>query len=384
VTTVVYTDGACSGNPGPGGWAWAVPGGRYASGCEAQSTNQRMEIAAALDAVRQLDGPLDVVSDSTYVVNCFRDRWWEGWIKRGWLNSQKKPVANRDLWEPFIELVRERGDVEFRWVKGHSGDPMNDLVDRLAVEAATSQQGRIGVGEPAQLGPADDVSWSARRRVAEDMAEELAELPELELDLSGPAEGVSGPALARAALRRDGAEVESPHARPGVEGHSLVVLGHRPTELGGYDDNPLTDAVRDRLADVVGAKAEMHDDLVVVSGLRLGAEMLGAEVAVELGVPLVAVLPYPDPDSVWPSASRARFRDLVDHARDVVLLQKKAPESKQKAGAALARRDAWLARNVDEAVLVWDGQDAALGKLFRSLEDRLGDDVWVIDPAELV
>jgi ribonuclease HI len=76
VTTVVYTDGACSGNPGPGGWAWAVPGGRFASGFEAQSTNQRMEIAAAFDAVQNLEGPLDVVSDSTYVVNCFRDRWW--------------------------------------------------------------------------------------------------------------------------------------------------------------------------------------------------------------------------------------------------------------------------------------------------------------------
>ena len=110
----------------------------------------------------------------------------------------------------------------------------------------------------------------------------------------------------------------------------------------------------------------------MVSGLRLGAEMLGAEVAVELGVPLAAVLPYPDPDSVWPAESRVRFKELIDAARDTVLLQKKVPESKQKAGAALARRDAWLVRNVDEALLVWDGQDAALGRLFRSLEDRLG------------
>ncbi len=61
-----------------------------------------------------------MVSDSTYVVNCFRDGWREGWRRRGWLNSQKKPVANRDLWEPFVELVHERGDVTFRWVKGHS------------------------------------------------------------------------------------------------------------------------------------------------------------------------------------------------------------------------------------------------------------------------
>ncbi len=134
--TVVYTDGACSGNPGPGGWAWAVPGGAQAFGADPATTNQRMELTAALEAIRALPGPLEVVSDSTYVVNCFRDRWWEGWMKRGWRNSKKEPVANRDLWEPLIDLVLARGDVTFRWVKGHSEDPMNDLVDQLAVEAA--------------------------------------------------------------------------------------------------------------------------------------------------------------------------------------------------------------------------------------------------------
>jgi ribonuclease HI len=93
-----------------------------------------MEIRAALEAVRSLGGgPLVVVSDSTYVVNCFRDRWWQGWTARGWVNSAKKPVANRDLWEPLITEVNDRGDVTFRWVKGHSGDEMNDLVDSLAV-----------------------------------------------------------------------------------------------------------------------------------------------------------------------------------------------------------------------------------------------------------
>ena len=133
-TTEVWTDGACSGNPGPGGWAWAVPDGRQAAGGAPNTTNQRMEIQAALEAVRALTGPLVVVSDSTYVVNCFRDGWWRGWLVRGWTNSQKKPVANRDLWEPLVQLVQDRGDVTFRWVKGHSGDAMNDLVDRLAVE----------------------------------------------------------------------------------------------------------------------------------------------------------------------------------------------------------------------------------------------------------
>jgi ribonuclease HI len=135
-TTEVWTDGACSGNPGPGGWAWAVPDGRQAAGGAAVTTNQRMEIQAALEAVRALPGPLVVVSDSTYVVNCFRDGWWRGWLARGWTNSAKKPVANRDLWEPLVQLVADRGDVTFRWVKGHSGDVMNDLVDRLAVEQA--------------------------------------------------------------------------------------------------------------------------------------------------------------------------------------------------------------------------------------------------------
>jgi ribonuclease HI len=130
----VWTDGACSGNPGPGGWAWATRDGRHDSGGEPGTTNQRMEIRAALEAVRALDGPLVVVSDSTYVVNCFRDGWWKGWLARGWVTSAKKPVVSRDLWEPLITAVNERGDVSFRWTKGHSGDEMNDLVDKLAVE----------------------------------------------------------------------------------------------------------------------------------------------------------------------------------------------------------------------------------------------------------
>lgn len=132
----VYTDGACSGNPGPGGWAWAIDRERFASGSERPSTNQRMEIRAALEAVTSLTGPLVVVSDSTYVVNCFRDRWWAGWLERGWTTTAKKPVANRDLWEPLVEAVNQREDVAFQWVKGHSGHEMNDLVDQLAVAAS--------------------------------------------------------------------------------------------------------------------------------------------------------------------------------------------------------------------------------------------------------
>ncbi|HET8929434.1 MAG TPA: ribonuclease H [Acidimicrobiales bacterium] len=150
----VYTDGACSGNPGPGGWAWAIPGGAWASGADSRSTNQRMEITATLEALRANDGPVAIVSDSTYVVHCFRDRWWAGWLRRGWKNSAGKPVANRDLWEPLIDLVRARGDeVTFTWVKGHSGDEWNDIVDALAVAAC-----RRGVGSSGNRDPGGSIA----------------------------------------------------------------------------------------------------------------------------------------------------------------------------------------------------------------------------------
>ncbi|MFN8050890.1 MAG: ribonuclease H [Acidimicrobiales bacterium] len=143
---VVYTDGACRGNPGPGGWAWAMDEERFASGFDPASTNQRMEVMAAFRAVHALDGPLEVRSDSTYVVNCFNQQWHRGWRAKGWRNSQKQAVANRDLWEPFIDLVLGRGDVRFTWVKGHSTDRMNQLVDRLAVEASRLGRGASGGG----------------------------------------------------------------------------------------------------------------------------------------------------------------------------------------------------------------------------------------------
>ena len=328
----MYTDGACLGNPGPGGWAWAVPGGRFASGADALTTNQRMEVKAALEAVKALDGPLEVVSDSTYVVNCFRDRWWEGWIARGWRNKAKQPVANRDLWEPLVAAVQADPErVRFRWVKGHSDDPVNDLVDRLAVEAARAQAGRTGDRPPTDLGPADDPAGATDPRVP--------------------------------------------------PGRRVVVAGHRPPALGGYDPNPVADRARTRLAEVLSAKRELHPDLVVLSGLGLGAEQLGAEAATAAGVPYVAVLPYPDADSVWPESSRARFQELVAGAKGQVLLQAKAPPSRQQAGAALRRRDAWMARNADEAVVVWDEDDADIGRLVRSLRDALGEEeVWVIRP----
>jgi ribonuclease HI len=153
-TRTIYTDGACSGNPGPGGWAWAeAPEGTpNGSGSEAHTTNQRMEIMAVLEALRSTDGPVTIVSDSTYVVNCFRDKWWVRWQANGWRNAKKEPVANADLWKPLIDLVQQR-QPEFRWVKGHSGDRMNDLVDRLAVAAAVAATARPTASPAAAASP---------------------------------------------------------------------------------------------------------------------------------------------------------------------------------------------------------------------------------------
>ena len=148
--TQVFTDGSCSGNPGPGGWAWIIPDGNFAAGSSPDTTNQRMELIAVIEAVTTVQGPLEIISDSTYVVNCFRDSWWKGWLKRNWKNSQRKPVANRDLWEPFIEEVLSR-DVIFTWVKAHAGDYWNELADQLAVEAGYLQSARNGDETPKEI-----------------------------------------------------------------------------------------------------------------------------------------------------------------------------------------------------------------------------------------
>lgn len=148
---VVYTDGSCLGNPGPGGWAWAVPDGPYAAGPAPQTTNQRMEVQAVLEALTALintdeaDGGITVISDSTYVIKCFNDRWHAGWLRRGWKNSQGQAVANRDLWEPlFAVALNPRVSITWTWVKGHSGDRWNDVVDQLALGAAQSQRPTSG------------------------------------------------------------------------------------------------------------------------------------------------------------------------------------------------------------------------------------------------
>ena len=128
-------------------WAWALApsGERTGSGGERNTTNQRMELTAAFEALKT-NVPiaeaemkrLIIVSDSTYVVNCFKDRWWVKWKANGWRNAKKEPVANDDLWKPliaFYESLPTAQRPDFQWVKGHSGDPMNDLVDQIAVQA---------------------------------------------------------------------------------------------------------------------------------------------------------------------------------------------------------------------------------------------------------
>jgi uncharacterized phage-like protein YoqJ len=143
----------------------------------------------------------------------------------------------------------------------------------------------------------------------------------------------------------------------------------------------VADGVATRLRETLAAMVEVDGELTVVSGLRLGAEQLGAEAAVALGLPLVAVLPYPDADKPWPADSRARFAELVGAAVAVITLEAKSPVNKQRAGAALARRDAWLAKQVDSAIVVWDHEDDVVGRVVRSLEDHLGpDQVLLVHP----
>jgi len=134
----IFTDGACSGNPGPGGYGALL---KYAdkikeiSGCEIKTTNNRMEMIAIIKALQQLKKPcrIKVVTDSSYVVKGMT-QWVPGWIRRNWLNAQKKPVLNRDLWETLLELSKLH-QIEWTWIKGHNGHPENERCDQLARNA---------------------------------------------------------------------------------------------------------------------------------------------------------------------------------------------------------------------------------------------------------
>lgn len=136
---IVYTDGACSGNPGPGGFGAVLRYGTHEkeiTGGEAVTTNQRMELMAAIAALEQLKEPCHVVlhSDSAYLINAFTQRWFDKWERNGWLNSKKQPVENRDLWERLL-IMAALHRVDWVKVKGHADDEMNNRCDRLAREA---------------------------------------------------------------------------------------------------------------------------------------------------------------------------------------------------------------------------------------------------------
>ncbi|APC07740.1 ribonuclease HI [Neomoorella thermoacetica] len=132
----IYTDGACSGNPGPGGWGAVLIYGdkrKELSGAEPSTTNQRMEITAAIAALRVLKEPCRVhlYSDSAYLINAFRQGWLARWERNGWLTVKKQPVENQDLWRELLQ-VASRHQVEWLKVKGHSDNPENNRCDELA------------------------------------------------------------------------------------------------------------------------------------------------------------------------------------------------------------------------------------------------------------
>ncbi len=132
----IFTDGACRGNPGPGGWGAVMRYGekeKTLHGGETSTTNNRMELTAVIKALECLKGnkwPIDITTDSKYVLQGITE-WIEGWKKRGWRNASKKPVLNADLWQRLDELVQPF-DIKWHWVKGHSGHPENELADLLA------------------------------------------------------------------------------------------------------------------------------------------------------------------------------------------------------------------------------------------------------------
>jgi ribonuclease HI len=139
----IFTDGACKGNPGPGGWGALLRLGRHEkelSGGEPNTTNNRMEMTAAIRALGALIEPceVDLYTDSRYLIDGIT-KWVAGWQRRGWLNASKKPVRNAELWHELIELAA-RHHIRWHWVKGHDGHAENERVDRLACAAAEAMR----------------------------------------------------------------------------------------------------------------------------------------------------------------------------------------------------------------------------------------------------
>ena len=134
-TVVIHTDGACRGNPGPGGWGALLIAGEHRKtlyGGDAETTNNRMELTAAIEGLNALRGRREVTlyTDSKYVMDGIND-WMPNWKRRNWRTASKKPVKNRDLWQ-LLDEANERHDVQWVWVKGHAGDPGNEMADALA------------------------------------------------------------------------------------------------------------------------------------------------------------------------------------------------------------------------------------------------------------
>lgn len=135
----IFTDGACSGNPGPGGWGSVLIYGeakKEISGAKKETTNNEMEITAVLEALKILKEPckVDVYSDSAYVVNTFEKGWIDNWVKSGWKTASKDPVKNVELWKELLELMKKH-NVTFHKVKGHSDNELNNRCDELATSA---------------------------------------------------------------------------------------------------------------------------------------------------------------------------------------------------------------------------------------------------------
>ena len=138
-TVTIYTDGACSGNPGPGGWGAILKYGEFEkelSGGEAMTTNNRMELMGVIRALEALTEPcaVELWSDSKYVIDGLSKGWAVSWKKRGWIKSDKKPALNPDLWERLLELTA-RHEMRYHWVKGHAENAYNNRCDSLAVAA---------------------------------------------------------------------------------------------------------------------------------------------------------------------------------------------------------------------------------------------------------
>lgn len=133
----MYTDGACSGNPGPGGWGTILKSGGHVkelSGGEPNTTNNRMELTAVIAGLSALKYPCEVTitSDSKYVIDAIQQGWAKKWRAQGWMRNKKEKALNPDLWETLLDLL-DVHDVTFRWVKGHAGHPENERCDELAV-----------------------------------------------------------------------------------------------------------------------------------------------------------------------------------------------------------------------------------------------------------